>query len=334
MTDFIEVPENIVQSLILDYTENFLSPNKLSKKYNYSPYIIRKVLKERGHHRTSYEWKRIHSPLNVKVFSDITREDSQYFFGLLLSDGCLTRNSVQLTLHNQDVFCLNKYCEFLGLDKTRIRKDNKWECSTVTFRDKIVIEKLRKIGLYERKSLILECPEDFRESRHFWRGMIDGDGHVGGLTTKRNTGVNLTFELSGTKSICDSFAEFCKNNSNSDYFSYNLRENGNIWCISLGRQTAKEISKLLYSDCEFFIKRKKDFVEKYWYSYEPNALGRAVTVRSKTGVNGVHYVSKSNRYRVTILSKYVGEYKTLEEAISVRKEHEQKVLEERRKNKE
>jgi hypothetical protein len=42
-----------------------------------------------------------------------------------------------------------------------------------------LVQALQKYGLIPNKTPVAYAPDELKENRHFWRGVIDGDGYVG-----------------------------------------------------------------------------------------------------------------------------------------------------------
>lgn len=57
-------------------------------------------------------------------------------------------------------------------------------------------------------------------------------------------------------------------------------------------------------------------------THAQNMLNRSPTSRNKSGYSGIYWYKTKNRWQVTIGKKYLGLFKTLEEAINKRKQYE------------
>ena len=113
------------------------------------------------------------------VFDTIT-EESAYWIGFLLADGNVyhpPKRSKQLNLGlaEKDWEHLEKFKKFIGSNKKLYY--NKGGVF-ISFYSNRIVEKLAEYGIVLRKSRIAKVPESLKNNRHFWRGMVDGDGWV------------------------------------------------------------------------------------------------------------------------------------------------------------
>lgn len=106
-----------------------------------------------------------------------------------------------------------------------------------------ICDKLAEYGIVPRKSKIAEIPESMKNNRHFWRGMIDGDGWV----SLKMLG------LCGTLSVVSSFRQFIEDlglilNINIPRVVISMKTNFCYECRYQGRYTKILLSHLYQSD--------------------------------------------------------------------------------------
>jgi hypothetical protein len=108
-----------------------------------------------------------------------------WVLGVIYTDGCLIRGKTdwRVDISSNDVELLNKIKYLMGSDKplpTRNQSyDNSKKIYYFQFHREKLINDLMKIGLVERKSLVMQFPDVPDEYvRHFIRGCWDGDGSV------------------------------------------------------------------------------------------------------------------------------------------------------------
>ncbi|WP_099301876.1 AP2 domain-containing protein [Bacillus sp. Marseille-P3800] len=122
---------------------------------------------------------------------------------------------------------------------------------------------------------------------------------------------------------------------------YKASKNSNVWLCdcSCGRQTTAYTNQLTSGDTKSCGCLKKDAEKmnidgeiraRYVEGVSTVALGRKPRKNSSTGVNGVSFDKRSNKYVARIKldgkSHYLGQYKTLSEAELARKEAEEKLF--------
>lgn len=199
-------------------------------------------------------------------------EWSAYTYGLLLSDGCLHKENVSITLQETDTHILTSIAEKMGIHsrpKLSFRKSGaNYETKgvgSISFRHPKLISDLKELGMEERKSTREVAPECFAFDRHFWRGMVDGDGW---LTVGKHRGPALG--LCGSETICNQFLEFCKTIA-GDIKAKVLRRKGNLFAIVLTKNKCLPIARHLYQDAQICLPRKYNKYlefEKFFETYQ------------------------------------------------------------------
>ena len=118
--------------------------------------------------------------INENFFSNWS-SGMAWVLGLLFTDGCIRPGSV--SIHSVDLELLEKIKTFLNSSKPIAKIAQSYDKSKHIYRLEFCREKMRedllKLGLVQRKSLIMQFPEIPEEyMRHFIRGCWDGDGSV------------------------------------------------------------------------------------------------------------------------------------------------------------
>lgn len=121
-----------------------------------------------------------HDGIDEDFFSNWSPEMA-WVLGLIFTDGCLSGGRVQICSIDLDL--LEKVKKHLGSNKQVLKTTQSYDKTKFIYRIEFCREKMRndlyKLGLVEKKSLILKFPEVPKESiRHFIRGCWDGDGSV------------------------------------------------------------------------------------------------------------------------------------------------------------
>lgn len=207
---------------------------------------------------------------NHKAFSDINEEACAYFYGLLLGDGCLTRNdAVVITLKGNDASILLKLQEYLGystnfkmIDRPIVGHND--ECGTFAhfnFSDPVVVNRLKEFGLSSAKSGKEVVPECFKLNRHFWRGLIDADG-CPSVKRSTNQSFNAHLSLVSSEECVNDFKYFCESIIKCNVTISNHNKCDKIMYATLSGNSARKIMMYLYDDCELFLPRKADIAKQ------------------------------------------------------------------------
>lgn len=191
----------------------------------------------------------------INVFSDLSKEEVQYWLGFLAADGTIAKNenTIALEIQKKDLEHLQKYCRFVGINYKEIPYP---KYNTVgyraSFKNKKVKEYLIKLGITNNKSKTIEIKFEF--NNHFVRGVFDGDGYVKMITKER-----AAYEIATMSKL------FCGQLSNYLVLSgikhtVNLRKDG---IYLLGIYTQVEVDKfyyMIYNNATVFLERKKTVI--------------------------------------------------------------------------
>lgn len=236
--------------------------------------VVRRFLIDDGPLRTRAEAIR-NGKSNAKIHDNILDKltpDSLYWIGFLYADGHIEkepRKRITLTISNKDETHLKKYCKFFGeglqiRDVTdsnakapgQINFDGKY--LRVGFSSKGIYDRLLNLGFTNNKTLNLIPDNELKNSRDFWRGVIDGDGHV---CTTGATKANGKYDyacvgLSGTEDTLIGFLKFVKDNEIETEVSPYKDKRRNVWKLDIHNTRALKILDLLYKDSITYLERK------------------------------------------------------------------------------
>jgi len=188
-----------------------------------------------------------------KQYFENDTEGAAYFFGLLLADGNISdRGKVSIALQKDDYMILEQLKTSIKSQSNlsyHTRKTGESYCQ-ICFTVKELSESLTELGMVPRKSLEEKAPLRFLNNRHFWRGMIDGDGSVG-----YHQGRSARLYLCGSKEMCEQFLDYCKSII-PEIDSKAVVSKGSLYRISFYGIKAAELLKELYSGSEYKLQRK------------------------------------------------------------------------------
>lgn len=181
------------------------------------------------------------------------KEDSlsDYFLGLILTDGCISNNALSLSLKEEDVYMLENFARFLS-NKVKVNKyfhkgHNKFQYYVKT-RSDIVIEYLKTVAQFKNKSFDLVLYKGM--NWNILRGVFDGDGGVVYL----NEGKSLKWFICGNSMLfINQVYEFLRSNG----YNPTITSSNGTYYVNLYRK--KELLTLfnhLYSDgCTYLIRK-------------------------------------------------------------------------------
>jgi len=278
---------------------------------------------------------------NETRFLTLENEADAYFYGFLVTDGHLNkaegRSHVTLSLSHEDTHILEElknWIETYSEIGTYVEHRSSGHVSTMkrlTFANNKVRANLEAHGLRPQKSKIATVPNNYSHSnswsKHFWRGVIDGDGSL--FINSANCRV---INLVGSFDLCKNFKEYC---TQSLCFDKNpvITKVQNIYSVSFSGRDAVEIAKHLYQDSDprYRLIRKYNMMQRMVESESERNKTREGLPFDVKGIETHELKSGKFSYRTAyyIGSKkiYLGAFRTLEEAIDRQTEFKDLYLE-------
>ena len=196
--------------------------------------------------------------MDESVF-DAINEQSANWIGNLMADGNIytgkTGNPrIALTLAEGDREHLVKLRNFLNCSNEISPKKSKIKgktCNqfTLRFTSKRLAGKLVAFGVTHRKSLTAKVI-GLEDNKHFWRGVLDGDGHIKNKDGKDSDRVIVT----GSYDLMRQFKDFIERNIADSVAR--LKQYNNYYRLFTYSYTARMLVKLLYADCHIALDRK------------------------------------------------------------------------------
>lgn len=256
--DFHMITPFQAEILIIKYKQG-LSSGDLSKEFGIAGATVLNLLKKNNIEIRESSDKIYYSPnFNHNAFEDMSDEKTAYFYGLLLADGCITKSRSSTVLScgfkREDEYMLQNILDYLGSSCSIYRHDSKdkrtgniYKGSFIRVGDKRLISKLMNLGFDFNKSKREKLPPEDCRSRHFWRGMVDGDGNI------RENAKSLS--LCGSLEVIEGFSRFVKDEIGVEKNGSVLNYDG-LYRISFYGENSVIILKHLYSDSKIHLNRK------------------------------------------------------------------------------
>lgn len=235
---------------------------------------IRRILKgEKIQVRTGTE---VRSIVKANLFN-ILDEDTNYWIGMLATDGCLSHgNRIILQLQEQDKELLEKYAKWIkypvNINKTYYKQFDKI-CYSIGFTNTECANSLKQYGITERKSETIEIKIPI--TRDMLRGIIDGDGSI--VSTSNNTGVRVSITTISEK-FANQLYTYLIDNKFNPIFTNRIpdqtltRTSKRQFLISLNKKIdVIRLKEFLYKDANYYLQRKFD---KYTRLLSENIVDR------------------------------------------------------------
>lgn len=200
---------------------------------------------------------RYNTEINHNAF-DILTSDVLYWIGMLYSDGHIEDReaSIELTLHNNDIEHLYKFKDFIKSNR-KLTTSKTTNCSRFRFNSEKIRNKLIELGFTSNKSCTIYPHELLKNSRDFWRGVVDGDGGVYDYKKDnlKTSIINQLF-LCGTLETIFEFIIFCSANCGIKDKYPSKCVGKNLYQVSYYSQDALKVATLLYENSNYYLERK------------------------------------------------------------------------------
>jgi DNA-binding CsgD family transcriptional regulator len=179
----------------------------------------------------------------------IETEAGSWFLGLWTADGYLSRDaSMSLALKDHDAVHLAAVA--LGLNVNRVGLHKKLDQARIRVGVKWFLPHLAAIGIAPGPKTGREhAPLGLEHNRHFWRGVVDGDGWV--RPEQRVMGL-----VTASPVLRDQFAAFLDTAIGCTP-TLTLRTEGTLYQLTLTGRNAAALASLLYGGSTFALPRKR-----------------------------------------------------------------------------
>lgn len=263
------------------------SISEIAQAQNCSTVSIRVCLDEMGLDRPQY----LKHVLDRDFFAEIDTEQKAYWLGFVLTDGCVQVRQVTIGLTGTDHEHLAKMVRDVG--GTAVVKmgqysgySDKEQC-LVCFNSQKWVEDLARLGVVQKKSTKEVAPLDAIPTelhRHFWRGVIDGDGSISKKSTDRVQ--TPTVGLVGSLVLCQQFldwaTQFGATKNRVRRKPTPLASEVELYETSIGhRAVTHQILQALYGDCQVSLDRKQARADEWGFVPKPYELRGPAALKAR-----------------------------------------------------
>ena len=244
--------EEEIDRIIEGYLEG-KSGRTLATTHGVVPTTIYRILRKRNVDRRSYSESGIKHPLNHSKFDELT-EESLYWAGFIAADGCIQKPRVQsptmsIALSIVDIRHLEKIKGFLESGHTitkyynKVVKTDTPNACRFSVGSTQICNRLEELGVKGP-----ELSDDVAMSRDFWRGVVDGDGHL----AKRTNTAGLS--LVGFPYILEPYQRFLRYELNIES---TIKPHSSIYKIDINGKNGIRAIDYLYRDSKVSLDRKQ-----------------------------------------------------------------------------
>jgi hypothetical protein len=255
-------------ALVAGYAEG-TTTYKLARQFGVSVQTVCNIMHRRGVPMRSVSARHRFYSLDETAFDEIN-EASAYWIGFLTADGNVRYNRdgccvISLGLAEKDAAHVELFREFLGTSKPIRRFVAKgFGMAKLEVYSAALGRRLAEFGVTPRKSLTAKVV-GLEDNRHFWRGVVDGDGTVGIV---RQHGEAPILSLVGSKDMMLQFADYVR--SVWPACGVNPCQRGAIYTVGLRSAAAAAMLNHLYGDCTVALPRKLQRSREALAIYKPS----------------------------------------------------------------
>jgi hypothetical protein len=208
----------------------------------------------------------VSTKLNDHAFDAPLSNEAAYWLGMLLADGCISQRTAKsgkiyhiliLGLKEEDSGHVDKFANFMGTSsRGRLFKVNSLYGATKVYLIQISIrdmyKRLNELGIVRQKTYVNQhVSNEVKNSRDFWRGVIDGDGTI----TDNNPSKHPVVAVCGTRLLVEDFTNITEIVVGKRPTVGAIKS---IFRASLSCTKAKEfLSWLYYDDCVALSRKEK-----------------------------------------------------------------------------
>lgn len=301
------------ESEVLNTFSEIGSVSKTSSKTGVSLSTVYRVLndnniplKSRVHQFDKYK--------DSDCFTDFKRECDSYFYGLILTDGNISSpesnaRKIQIVLQRKDRHILESLKSYLKSDCKLVDFEKGELCYThFGVGSETLYNRLIDLGCSWRKSTKEKLPSfDWENNRHFWRGVVDGDGclmYMSGVPKIR---------LIGSLELIEGFNLFCwKHCFTQKRTLIKHPKTEGLFTIDFNGEEALQIAEVLYHDCNLKLDRKYCKYLTFVDHFESNRGNM------KKGVSKTKYGTFKATIKDNGVKLHLGTFKTYKEALTER----------------
>lgn len=206
--------------------------------------------------------------VNEHAFDELTPEAS-YWIGFLMADGSIVGHRVSIDLQARDVEHLRKFRDFLS-SNNQIRYRESIDSYSFNVVSLPLCEKLAEYGIVPNKTFSAKAPESLAYDANFWRGVMDGDGHIAldnrpSYFHKRGNYWSKpaevpTLKLVGSEDLMNQFFRYVKDVVPG--YTGSVKPNSSIFAVATGGSTAKSLIRAIYSDASTVLDRKAEVAKQ------------------------------------------------------------------------
>lgn len=260
-----------VRTEIAALCTNGMKIDDVAAKFKIGSRTVKKIIAKRG--VTMKRGRPATCELDHTAFDDMTKPEAAYVTGFLFADGSVVHDDygsslVEVGLSVKDIGHVEKIRTFLKsthkicIIDGHVGKQDRFlkgyllksgPSANLHVRSERLTNALIQAGMVPVKADRIPAP-GLADDKHFWRGMIDGDGSLGIQRKGKHKG-SVYISLNGQYVIIESFLAYLRRQK----IDINQRpyHRSTIFCMNATDRIAIDIVRLLYENAPISLDRKQ-----------------------------------------------------------------------------
>lgn len=268
---------NETKNKVIELYQKGYSQNYLESTLCMTRKTIRTILDSEGIKRTKKE-QHVHyhitSTLRENAF-DFVSDEMAYWLGFIYADGYVTNPkdhyTIGILLKESDKPQLEKFKEFLKAPQS-VYHYPKFKQTCFKIGSQRLHGALLRWGITHHKSYDAMVPEVMRYNRHFWRGVIDGDGYLGNVNDKPR------MQLCGTLDMVENYKKFLILSGVQSEYKVKKHPEKSLYIFEVGYDLAIQAAKILYDDSFVYLDRKYEIYKNWLNTKHNNRVNQKPTI--------------------------------------------------------
>ena len=260
----MRISPEVEAQIIRLYDGEGKSACQIEKQLGVGSTTVYRIRKRSGLRSRTQQVAQRKNTLDHSCFSVLT-EQSLYWAGYLMADGCVYKNQVVLGAKEADGEHLHRFLAFAGSNAaiTPSCRNGYPQLQVRVYSDEIARD-LAKLGVVPRKSLTAKAPNRIAARLEFWRGVFDGDGSLGIYADRRKTPPRRAARLNlvGSQFLLEQFRTFLARNGVKSKAKVRSKKPHNHFTFDLEGRAAVQAVRLLYADSSLHLPRKYALAQK------------------------------------------------------------------------
>lgn len=203
---------------------------------------------------------------------DTLTPNAKYWIGFLFADGTILNdgpnqsNKIKLGVSDEDESHVHKLKHFLKSDhkiSKYTKASNGYSYCELSIRSDHMTSRLKELGLCGKLQHVAH--ESLEADPDFWRGVVDGDGHLRITRCGYQMREHAALEVCGGKQLLEQFHRLVQ--AVHPKYQGNITKHSSIWRVKLTGSSAVSMVRFLYDNPSTSLDRKYEAAKEIMHRF-------------------------------------------------------------------